>query len=74
MYLHKENRELFCDVILLASQKLDVLCISYRRKGTGKLYIGCPWNRGTLKLISDSLEYEMLKNHYRELAEKIFAR
>ncbi|MEE1196886.1 MAG: nucleotidyl transferase AbiEii/AbiGii toxin family protein [Lachnospiraceae bacterium] len=27
----------------------------------------------TLKLISDSLEYEMLKKHYRELAEKIFA-
>ena len=27
----------------------------------------------TLKLISDSLEYEMLKRHYRELVEKIFA-
>ena len=26
----------------------------------------------TLKLISDSLEYEMLKRHYRELVEKIF--
>lgn len=26
----------------------------------------------TLKLISDSLDYEMLKNHYRELAERIF--
>lgn len=26
----------------------------------------------TLKLISDSLEYDMLKNHYKELAEKIF--
>ena len=24
MYLHKENRELFRDVILLASQKLEV--------------------------------------------------
>ena len=27
----------------------------------------------TLKLISDSLEYTMLKNHYKELAETIFA-
>lgn len=27
----------------------------------------------TLKLISDSLEYEMLKKHYKELVEKIFA-
>lgn len=26
----------------------------------------------TLKLTSDSLGYEMLKKHYRELAEKIF--
>ena len=26
----------------------------------------------TLKLISDSLEYEMLKNHYKKLAEQIF--
>ncbi len=26
----------------------------------------------TLKLISDSLDYEMLKNHYKELAERIF--
>ena len=26
----------------------------------------------TLKLISDSLEYEMLKKHYRELVEKVF--
>lgn len=24
MYLHKENRELFCNAILLASQKLEV--------------------------------------------------
>lgn len=27
----------------------------------------------TLKLISESFEYEMLKKHYKELAEKIFA-
>lgn len=26
----------------------------------------------TLKLISDSLEYEIVKNHYKELAKKIF--
>lgn len=26
----------------------------------------------TLKLISDSLEYEVVKNHYKELARKIF--
>ena len=32
MYLHKENRELFSDAILLASQKLEVphqYCIIY---------------------------------------------
>ena len=28
----------------------------------------------TLKLISESLEYEILKKHYKELVEKIFAR
>ena len=26
----------------------------------------------TLKLISDSLEYEVVKNHYKELVRKIF--
>ena len=31
MYLHKENRELFRDAILLASQKLEVSEVSWRK-------------------------------------------
>ena len=31
------------------------------------------YRQTTLKLISDSLEYEMLKKHYKELVERIFA-
>ena len=50
------------------------VAITYENRTVQGLFICCnnTYRETTLKLISDSLEYEMLKRHYRELAEKIF--
>ena len=52
---------------------LDVDILELVRKVCDEDFYKEDYRETTLKLISDYLEYEMLKRHYRELAEKIFA-
>lgn len=67
MYLHKENRELFRDAILLASQNLEVV-----NKICEEDFYKKDYRNTTLKLISDSVEYEVVKRHYAKLTERVF--
>lgn len=52
---------------------LDVNILELVQKICDEDFYKEDYRETTLKLISDSLEYEMLKKHYRELTEKIFA-
>lgn len=52
---------------------LDVDILELVQKICDEDFYKKDYRETTLKLISDSLEYEMLKKHYKELAEKIFA-
>lgn len=51
---------------------LDVNILKLVQKICDEDFYKEDYRETTLKLISDSLEYELLKNHYKELAEKIF--
>ena len=51
---------------------LDIDIIEIARKVCDEDFYKEDYRETTLKLISDSLEYEVLKKHYMELAEKIF--
>ena len=51
---------------------LDVDILELVRKVCDEDFYKEDYRETTLKLISDSLEYEMLKKHYRELVEKVF--
>ena len=51
---------------------LDVNIIELVQKICDEDFYKEDYRETTLKLSSDSLEYEMLKRHYRELAEKVF--
>lgn len=50
---------------------LDVDILELARKVCDEDFYKEDYRETTLKLISDSMEYEMLKKHYRELVEKI---
>jgi len=52
---------------------LDVNILELVQKLCDEDFYKEDYRETTLKLISDSLEYEMLKRHYKELVEKIFA-
>ena len=52
---------------------LDVNILELVQKICDEDFYKEDYRETTLKLISDSLEYEMLKRHYKELVEKIFA-
>lgn len=52
---------------------LDVNIVELVQKLCNEDFYKEDYRETTLKLISDSLEYEMLKRHYKELVEKIFA-
>ena len=52
---------------------LDVNIVELVQKICDEDFYKEDYRETTLKLISDSLEYEMLKKHYKELVEKIFA-
>ena len=52
---------------------LDVDILGLVRKVCDEDFYKEDYRETTLKLISDSLEYEILKKHYMELAEKVFA-
>ena len=52
---------------------LDVNIVELVQKLCDEDFYKEDYRETTLKLISDSLEYEMLKRHYNELVEKIFA-
>ena len=52
---------------------LDVNIVELVQKLYDEDFYKEDYRETTLKLISDSLEYEMLKRHYKELVEKIFA-
>lgn len=52
---------------------LDVNIVELVQKICDEDFYKEDYRETTLKLISDSLEYEMLKRHYKELVEKIFA-
>lgn len=52
---------------------LDVNIVESVQKLCDEDFYKEDYRETTLKLISDSLEYEMLKRHYKELVEKIFA-
>ncbi len=52
---------------------LDVNIVELVQKICNEDFYKEDYRETTLKLISDSLEYEMLKRHYKELVEKIFA-
>ncbi len=54
------------------SAPLDIDIIELFRKVCDEDFYKEDYRETTLKLISDSLEYEALKKHYMELAEKIF--
>lgn len=62
--------EMGCGVAPAAS--LDVNILKLVQKICDEDFYKEDYRETTLKLISDSLEYELLKNHYKELAEKIF--
>ena len=51
---------------------LDVNIVELVQKLCDEDFYKEDYRETTLKLISDSLEYEMLKRHYKELVEKIF--
>ena len=51
---------------------LDVNIVESVQKLCDEDFYKEDYRETTLKLISDSLEYEMLKRHYKELVEKIF--
>ncbi len=51
---------------------LDIDIIEIVRKVCDEDFYKEDYRETTLKLISDSLEYEVLKKHYMELTEKIF--
>lgn len=51
---------------------LDVDVLELVRKVCDEDFNKEDYRETTLKLISDSLDYEMLKKHYKELVEKIF--
>lgn len=51
---------------------LDVNILELARKICDEDFYKEDYRETTLKLISDSLEYEMLKNHYKEVVEKMF--
>ncbi len=51
---------------------LDVNILELVQKICDEDFYKEDYSETTLKLISDSLEYEMLKHHYKELAEKVF--
>ena len=51
---------------------LDVNILKLVQKICDEDFYKEDYRETTLKLISDSLEYELLKNYYKELAEKIF--
>lgn len=55
------------------SAPLDVNILKLIQKICDEDFYKEDYRETTLKLISDSLEYEMLKNQYKKLAEKIFA-
>lgn len=52
---------------------LDVNILELVQKICDEDFYKEDYRETTLKLIPDSLDYEILKNHYKELAEKIFA-
>lgn len=52
---------------------LDVNIVELVQKLCDEDFYKEDYRETTLKLISDSLGYEMLKRHYKELVEKIFA-
>ena len=52
---------------------LDVNILEVVQKICDEDFYKEDYRETTLKLISDSLEYEMLKNCYKELTERIFA-
>ena len=52
---------------------LDVNIVELVQKLCDEDFYKEDYRETTLKLISDSLEYEMMKRHYKELVEKIFA-
>ena len=54
------------------SAPLDVNIVELVQKICDEDFYKEDYRETTLKLISDSLEYEMMKEHYRELAEKVF--
>lgn len=51
---------------------LDVNILELVQKLCDEDFYKEDYRETTLKLISDSLDYEILKKHYRELVEKIF--
>lgn len=53
---------------------LDINILELAQKICKEDFYKEDYRETTLKLISESLEYEILKKHYKELVEKIFAR
>ncbi len=53
---------------------LDVDIMELAQKICDEDFYKDDYKNTTLKLISDSLDYEMLKKHYKELAEQIFGK
>ena len=54
------------------SASLDVDILELAREICDEDFYKADYQETTLKLISDSLEYEKIKNHYLELVERIF--
>lgn len=68
--VRNHRREMGPEIAPAASLAVDILELV--QKICDEDFYKSDYKETTIKLISDPLEYEEVKNHYKELTEKIF--